>query len=183
MDVATTVSLNDDEVDLLINALGGSATDLQTRLQDLGRAAVREYVEMLLGSNPLRNTENRERRLLLIMLEASNGQIVDESEVARYFNITPSSARTLLRSVISKHRRQMKPAMDAAARYAIEQCGPADAKSIRKVIVQNAVVVEYMNSRLVAEDGTLQRISRNPGTGNQYLIQSDSYDKLSQVLL
>lgn len=182
MDITVSTTLSDEEVDELVNALGCTSQELPARIEQLGRASVREYVEMLLGSNPLRSTENRKRRLLLIMLEAQNGQIVDEVDVARYFNITLLSARSLLRSVMSKHRRQMKPVMDEAARKIIQDCGDEGDDSKRKVIIRNVVVVEYMNALLATQDGTLQRITLNPGTGNQYIMQSDAYDKLDEIL-
>lgn len=182
MDVVTNVRISENEVAPLCAALGCNADQLAARMSDIGRAALREYVEMLLGDNVLRNTENRERRLLTWILDANDGVMPDEVDVSRIFNITVSSARSLLRAVISRYRKQMADATETAAKKVLAECGEEDETGLRRVIVSNPVLVEYLNGRLSQADGTLQRVRLESRTSNRYLVHGDTFNKLSEVL-
>lgn len=182
MDVATTVRISDDEIAPLCAALGCNADQLSDRLANVGRAALREYVEMLLGDNVLRSPENRERRLLTWIMDGNDGIIPDEAQVSMMFNITTSSARSLLRAVMSRYRKQMAEATERAAKKVLQQCGEQDGAGLRRVSVGNPVLVEYLNGRLAQANGGFERIRLEAKTSNTYIFQGDAFNKLSEIL-
>ncbi len=68
---------------------------------------MREYADMLLGRSALRSPDNREERLLLLILEAFRGEVPDEAQVALWFNLTSSSATGLIRRVLSRYHLRL----------------------------------------------------------------------------
>jgi len=148
MDIETSVRLTPEEEAELLIVLGGNAADLPTRVGDLGRASLREYVDMMLGQTVLRSPEVREQRLLQVILEANQGRVPSEIEVSQMFGLTSSGARSLLRAVLSRHRRRLADPAREAARIILAQCG-AEEDGARRVAISNPVMVEYLNELLV----------------------------------
>jgi hypothetical protein len=181
MDIQTSVRLTADEADELAPLLGVAADDLPEKLADLGRAALREYVEMLLGQSVVRGTDTREQRLLLVILEANRGTVPSEAEVSQLFNITTLSARSLIRSVLSRYRRRLDPAVRLAAVQILAACEPED-EGARRVAINNPIIVEYLNELLAKLNGSLKRIGREGRTGTIYLIPVDSFAALDRAL-
>ena len=182
MDIHTQVEISDSEITPLCAALGCAPDQLSERMSEIGRAALREYVEMLLGDNILRSPENRERRLLTWILHANDGVIPDEGHVSRIFNITLSSARSLLRTVISRYRKQMTAATEAAAKNILSNCGDEDENGLRRVSVNNPVIIEYLNGRLAQSNGKIERIRLENNTSSTYLVHGDTFARLGELL-
>ncbi len=181
MDIETSVRLTPEEEAQLLAVLGGNAADLPAKVGALGRAALREYVEMLLGQTALRSPEVREQRLLQIILEANEGRVPGEAEVSQAFGLTGTAARSLLRSVLSRHRYRLTDAANAAARTVLAACADEE-DGFRRVAINNPVIVEYLNDLLVEINGELKRIAKESRTGNTYLIPEDSYLALDRRL-
>lgn len=182
MQLETQVEVLEGEIAPLCAALGCSPEQLPSRMSEIGRAALREYVEMLLGENVVRSPENRERRLLYWILYANSGSIPNEEQVSRIFNITTSSARSLLRTVISRYRKQMSAATEVAAKGVLSACGTEDSKGIRRVSVSNPVIVEYLNDRLAQHGGKVERVRLETNTSSTYMVHGDTFTILAEVL-
>lgn len=179
MDITTSVRLTQDEEAQLSEILGPEP--VAETLANLGKAALREYVEMLLGQSSLRSPDVREHRLLLYILEANDGQVPDEAKVAEMFNLTGSRARSLIRSVLSRYRLRLAPAKRLAAAKVIEDCG-AENEGFRRVSIGNPVIVEFLNDLLAGLDGELKRITPEAKTGSYYRVPEDSYIALDDEL-
>lgn len=181
MDIATSVRLTPEEEVELVLILGGDAAGLPQKIGALGRAALREYVDMVLGQTALRSPDTREQRLLEIILEANQGRVPSEAEVSQLFGLTGSGARSLIRAVLSKHRLRLRDAVSTAAREVLGNCEPEEDGS-RRVSINNPVIVEYLNELLAELNGALKRIARESRTGTNFLIPEDSYQSLDDKL-
>jgi hypothetical protein len=180
MDVHTSVRLTDEEQAQLAELLGPE--ELADELAKLGKAALREYVEMLLGQNVLRSPDGRQQRLLLLILEANDGKVPDEAAVARMFNLTMAASRSLIRSVLFRYRLRLADATKQAAVKILQSCG-AENQGFRRVSIANPVIVEYLNAMLAELNGELKRIMPQARTGAYYRIPEDSYAALAGKLL
>lgn len=144
MDISTSVSLTGDEKNQLIAVLGGDRQKLQLRLEAFGRAALREYVNMLLGNSTVRSPDNREERLLLIILETFNGAVPKEAEVAQWFSLTDASAAALIRKVLSRYHVRLEKTIRDASIQAVKDCSE-EKDGIRSVSIPNAAIVQHLN--------------------------------------
>jgi hypothetical protein len=180
VDVNTSVRLTADEETELAGILGPQPVG--EALTQIGKAALREYVDMLLGQTAVRSVEAREQRLLLLILEAYAGEVPDEAKVARMFNITTGAARSLIRSVLSRYRLRLSNATRQAAVKVLQACG-AETEGFRRVSIGNPVIVEYLNALLAELNGELKRISPEARTGTYFRVPEDSYVALAAELL
>lgn len=179
MDVSTSVRLTPEEQAQLTEILGPAP--LADALASLGKAALREYVEMLLGQSSLRGTDAREQRLLLLILETNGGEVPGEANVAQMFNLTGKSARSLIRSVLSRYRLRLTAAIRRAAVQVLQNCS-AENEGFRRVSIGNPVIVEFLNDLLAELNGELKRITLEARTGTYYRVPEDSYVALSNEL-
>jgi hypothetical protein len=177
MDIATTLDITVEEEAQLAAVLGTNAEGLPERMAAFGRAAMREYANMLLGGSTLRSPDNREERLLLIILEAFDGQVPDEADVALWFNLTGSGAGALIRKVLSRYHLRLDQSIRTASVKILEGCGD-DQDGIRLVAVTNPVIIEHLNRTLSRLNGELKRITRESGTAAIYRVPEDSYQAL-----
>jgi hypothetical protein len=179
MDINTSVRLTPEEQTQLTEILGPAP--LAGALADLGKAALREYVEMLLGQSSLRSPDAREQRLLLLILEAKGGAVPDEPWVAQIFNLTRTGARSLIRSVLSRYQLRLAAPTRGAAVQVLQNCG-AENGGFRRVSIGNPVIVEYLNGLLAQLNGELKRIAPEARTGTYYRVPEDSYVALNHKL-
>lgn len=179
MEVNTSVRLTPEEETQLTAIFG--ADPLANALANFGKAALREYVEMLLGQSTLRSPDAREQRLLLLILEANNGAVPDEAKVAQMFNLTGTGARSLIRSVLSRYRLRLAAPIRKAAIQILQDCG-AENDGFRRVSIGNPVIVEYLNDLLAELNGELKRIAPEARTGTYYRVPEDSYIALKEEL-
>jgi len=180
--VTLTMNLTDDEVTGLAEVLGCPEANVGNRLDGYADAAVREYVDMMLGTGPLASAgEMRERRLVLLILHAYGGRVPDVDEITRVFNVSAATATTMLRNVMSKHRRRIAVAVQAdvdAFKAGCEQ----QANDDWHVTVQNPVLVEMLNARLTKAGQGKARIVKDPKTLGQYIVPNGSYEWIDQNL-
>lgn len=181
MDINTSVRLTEAERQQLLELLEVREGELAEKLAELGRAALREYVDMLLGLSAVRSPEMREQRLLLLILEAYGGSVPSENKIGHLFNLPTSGARSLLRSVLSRYRIRLEPATKEAATRVLRDCA-GENEGFRRAKVENTVIVEHLNEMLASLDGNLKRISREPKTSANYLVPEDSFQALAGVL-
>ncbi|WP_062781592.1 hypothetical protein [Novosphingobium capsulatum] len=180
MNVNTSVNLTPAEEAELQEVLRCTQAELNARMAEFGRAALREYVDMLLGQAVLRSPDNREHRLLLIITEAFNGRIPKAADIGRWFNLTSTGASSLIRKLLSRYRLRLDQPIRDAVIALLQDC-EAEADGFRHVTVTNPIVIEYLNDILAERNGDLKRILREAGTGMSYLVPEDSYLELAGV--
>jgi hypothetical protein len=183
MQVSFELDVRDDERSRLASVLGCDVDDLEERLAGYGAAGLREYINMFLGNwTPSRIADFQEFRLLAIIREVFTGDIPDEAVVVRHFSMTPSQARGLIRSVLSKHQLELKEPLRAALSTAVSNCVQRGENEAYDVVINNSTVVEELNRHLASIDGRLPRIAKKRGSISVYQVSIQSYEELCSDL-
>ncbi|HET7231838.1 MAG TPA: hypothetical protein VFJ16_17635 [Longimicrobium sp.] len=183
MHIDFDLELSADERMRLASTLGCEPDELEERLSAYGRAAMREYVNGFLGNwTATRAADLQEFRLLALILDVFGGGIPDEDIVVRHFSITPSQARSLIRSVLSKHQFELSGPLTAALAQVIANCAQQEENGVYEVVINNTTVVEELNRRLAAINGRLPQIAKKRGTVSVYYASPASYEALCASL-
>lgn len=183
MQISFDLDLADDQQTRLAGVVGGGVEELEDRLAEYAKAALREYVNMFLGSwKPSRISDFQEYRLLSLIQEVFGGEIPDEDVVVRHFAVTPAQARALVRSVLSKHQLDLSEPLRAALSLTVGKCEQRGEDAGYDVVINNSTVVEELNRMLAAIDGRLPRITRKRGTVSVYQADIASYEALCDHL-
>ena len=178
MKIEFDFDVSDDETTRLASALGCDPGELEQRLSVYGRAAMREYVNGFLGNwTATRAADLQEYRLLALILDVFGG-IPDEDIVVRHFSITPSQARSLIRSVLSKYHFEVAEPLKAALAQVIGSCEQKEEDGGYEVVINNSTVVEELNRRLAAINGRLPQIGKKRGTVSVFQASPASYEAL-----
>jgi hypothetical protein len=179
--IAVDVELTPDEERALRDVLRCSAQQLDAQIARFGVAAIREYLDMFMGTAPLTSgAEIRERRLLGLMLTAYSQDPPDPDDIARLFNVTPTAARSLLRSVAAKHRFRLKEQTAAALKAVLDACHH-EAAGGYTVVETNRVLVELLNGYLEASPEPKTAIRRSGDSLTKYTVDEGSYDYLRAI--
>lgn len=180
MKVDATIDLSADEVCDLARVLKCKDKDVAARLAGYARAALAEYVAMLLGQKVFtRGSDIREYRLFLLIQNVFGNRIPDDADVCRLFQCTPSESRGLIRSVAAKYQSQVHAAIEDSIRKVLQRAKKND--DVYLVTINNATIVEAMNAALSDINGELPPISRFRNTVSTYEIAQSSYDQLMKL--
>lgn len=180
--ITTSIDLEPDELAALADALGCSQAQVPARLAGFAQAALREYAEMILGTGPVASaTEMRERRLVRLIRHAYAGRFPDVHEISRVFNVPPTAAKTMLRNVMSKHRRQISAAVQSDIDDFKAGCQQRSDQDWR-VAVSNPVLIEMLNARLEKAGAGKARITKDPKTLGEYIVPNGSKQWIDQNL-
>jgi len=183
MQISFELELRDDERSRLASILECSVEELEGRLAAYGAAGMREYINMFLGSwSPSRIADFQEYRLLALIQEVFGGDIPDEDVVVRHFSMTPSQARGLIRSVLSKHQYELLGPLRAALSTAVGNCVQRGENEAYDVVINNNTVVEELNRLLASIDGRLPSITKKRGSVSVYQVSVSSYEELCNRL-
>lgn len=134
---------------------------------------------MFLGRSSLRvAADAKETRLLAMIHHVFAGAIPDEQIVGRVFHITPTQARSLIRSVLAKYQYDLDDGINTSYVQLIESCSQRGSGGPFEVMIRSSAAVEGLNQILVTLDGGLPKIARKPRAGSVYVVDIASYDKL-----
>jgi hypothetical protein len=151
MKLTQVLEFDDGDADDLALVLGCQPAEVKDRLVAHAQAALDEYVAMYLGRRaPSQAREMLEHRLTLLMLRALKDELPTDDQVARLFNTNQSSARTLIRNTISKHRFQLTKVVAASAKKALEHATADGAQ--RVITIRSNYLAEWMNQDLARSD-------------------------------
>jgi hypothetical protein len=172
------IELSAADAALLCDVLGCNANQLEATLSRYAPAAIQEFIDMFLGVGAITTaTEVRERRLVRL-IRAVFQATPEADEVSRLFNITPSAARSLLRSVAAKHRLELRDQLGAALKAVLDNCQQAGANQPHTVTITNKVLVELLNARLAASNRPRTPVSPSGDSLNGYKIDPGSFTYL-----
>jgi hypothetical protein len=113
-----------------------------------------------------------------LILEVFEGRIPDEDVVVRHFSVTPSQARALIRSVLSKYQHDLADPLRAALAQVVASFVQADENREYEVVINNSTILEELNRRLGSIDGRLPQIAKKRGTVSVYQASPASYEAL-----
>lgn len=109
------IELTDDfftvvQIELIKQVFGSDEDDeFESILSKVVIAALTEYKEMLFGMGiPSRAADILEYRLFLLIENCIPNYIPSEEDVSMMFQLTPTRSRSLIRSVLTRYRYQLK---------------------------------------------------------------------------
>lgn len=171
----------EQEVEQLTFALECAETDLETVLSLYGCAALKEYIQMLLGQRVVRQVADvKEYKLMLLIKEVFGNKIPNEQKIAQIFQITNSQARTLLKFIMAKYPYELAEAIRSSYIDILTGCKQVEEDGDYEVTIDNVSAVEGLNYILARMDGTLPKITRKVGTVSVYKVNIASCEKLCE---
>jgi hypothetical protein len=181
--ITSEVEISAAEQVMLCDVLRCTAGQLEGQVQRYSPAAIREYLDMFTGVGAITTaTDVRERRLVGLMLTAFLGALPDADQIARLFNLTPTAARALLRSVAAKHRLRVKDQVNLALKKVLADCQPGGANAPYSVVVLNPVLIGLLNDLLATSPEPKTKIKPSDDSFTKYTIEPGSYDFLRGAL-
>lgn len=183
MNITTTLVLTPAEETEMAAILSCPVIDLETKLNEIATASVKEYVTMIRGQKVFkRGSDLLEYRLFLLIESAFGGEIPNESTVSSLFQTTTTESRALIRAVISKYQYQLRPHIDATIKKVLNASNRANPGEAYSVIINNQNVVDELNKVLADIDGNLASVAKRRGSVSTYEIAASSYTKLCMRL-
>lgn len=177
--ITTTLNINATERTEICAILGCDDSDLNTRLNTVFDASIREYLSMFRGQKVLkRGSDMLEYRLLLLIETAFNGFIPEERTVSSLFQTTLTESRSLIRAVISKYQYQLKSHVERTLSAALKNATRQDETQSYSVAIHNQNVIEELNKALAVIDGSLSPVAKKRGSVSTYEIPPSSYNRL-----
>lgn len=174
-----TIDLTDDEANVVADAFGCTSAQLQAQFQPYAQAAIYEYVEMFAGRVMTSVSDMRDCRLLAILLALPD--LPSEETIARLFNLTTSSARSLLRTTVSRHRNKLKVVMENAAKRFLVACQQVKAGGDWEARCSNSITIDIMNGQLAAASQPRAPIRRKAGTFDTYVVSNGAKNELAAL--
>ena len=177
--VPVLVALTNEEKDVLSRVLQYKEdSDLEGALARIGRAALTEYLEMILGKQvPTRANEIYERRLFHLIKHYFEGRIPTESHVSMLFQRTQTSSRTLLRDVIAKFRFDLETELIRTVKNTLVVAEQQESGEYH-VVIQCDNILEELRQTVANEAAGLDQISKVRNSICKYVIPEDTFDVL-----
>jgi hypothetical protein len=180
--ITTQIELSSQEEALLCDVFDCDAQHLDAQIARFGVAAIREYLEMFMGTAPITTaTDLRERRLVGLMLTAFQAASPGAEQIARLFNITPSAARSLLKSVNGKYRIKLKTQTDAALKAILDACQRQGNAGPYSVVITNPVLLGLMNDLLEVAADPKTPIRRTGDSLTRYTVDEGTFSYLRAI--
>lgn len=168
-----------DERKQLAQILNCKPNEVAGKLKAFSEASTEEYVRMILGQRVFtRGQDVREYRLYLLIRHVFEGQLPTEQQISALFQTTTSQSRALLRAVMSKYQYELQDAISASLTAALSTASRSNDTGPWTLTVDSENVIDALNRRLAATDGTLPQIVRAKNTITTYEIQNSAYQKL-----
>lgn len=174
------MKLTDAEKRQLSQILDCEAAGLEDSLQAYSEAATEEYVRMILGQRVFtRGQDVREYRLYLLIRHVFGGRLPTEQKISDLFQTTTTQSRALLRAVMSKYQYELQAAIEQTLTYVLAGAHQDSETEAWSITVDSENVVEALNRRLAAKDGTLPQVVRAKNTITTYEIANSAYKVLT----
>jgi hypothetical protein len=150
--------------------------ELEARLAPYAAAAKEEYLRMILGQRVFtRGQDVREYRLYLLVRWVFQDTLPSEQQISALFQTTTTQSRALLRAVMSKYQYELQSAIGATLRAVLDGAQQDPDSQRWRITVDSENVIEALNRRLAAADGTLPQVVRAANTITTYELANSSY--------
>ncbi|MFM9756497.1 hypothetical protein ACKKBH_06170 [Aeromonas dhakensis] len=178
--------INDDifekeQKELLKKTLKIEDSDIQKAVSKISKAALNEYLNMLVeGGMPNRADEAKQDRLLFLIQSYFESSLPTESQISTIFQLTQSQSKTLLKNTVSRFRHKLE---DVLLNTMKEVIGSATYSSpIYLVVISSDVVKDELNMLITQNEPTFKPITKKKGSAGQYEISEDSHALLCSKL-
>lgn len=174
------MDLDEKQRKQLATTFGCKEADLDALIEKYGEAAKEEYLRMILGERVFtRGQDVREYRLYLLIKVVFDGRLPSEQQISSLFQTTTTQSRALLRAVMSKYQYELQKAIEQTLDDVLKLAKQKDGTGPWLVTVDSENVVEALNRRLAALNGTLPQIVRAKNMVTTYEIPASSYEALT----
>lgn len=175
------VNLNLDDIlseadkNVLKNVLRCSNdNELGVALLGITKAALSEYLEMLLGKQlPTRANEIRERRLFHLLKHFFTGRIPNESEISAMFQLTDTGSRSLLRNARTKFRYEVETELHNTVRTTLRTARRRGEEY--RVVIQSENILEELRQIVSIKAPTYDQITKVKNSAGVYSIPDDTF--------
>jgi len=182
MKIEFDLNLTPQEATEIAQILGLPTASLPDALAGYGKAALQEYLAMMRGQKALKSgADIRVYRLFLLVENVFKG-LPDEQTVSNIFQTTANESRTLLNSMGSKYQYPLSGHIAATLKALLEAATAESATGPYRVTKDSVSLIEALNKKLAAIDGTLTSISKKRGSVSTYEITPSSYQHLCTAL-
>lgn len=182
MEITTNLDdfISEDEKKILKGVLDCTDDeDLIRALTGVAKAAINEYLEMILGKQiPTRANEMQERRLYHLLKCYFVGRIPSEAEVSSIFQLTESSSRSLIRNVKTKFKFNLEEELKATMKNVL-----LTARVVREnyiVVINSESILEELKNIVSTKAAHLNQISKVKNSAGVYNIPEDTFVVLCQ---
>jgi hypothetical protein len=170
--------INKEEIEMLETIFNSeNQSDLINKLEGIGKAALYEYLEMILGKQvPTRANEIKERRLFHLLKHHFDGSIPSESEVASLFQLTERRSRTLLRNVRTKFKFALKKEIEDTIKEVLKKVEYKNDEY--RVVITNDNILEELKQTVSSEAPHLYQIKKVRNSAGVQKIPEDTLEVL-----
>lgn len=174
------MNLTDAEEEQLSQIFDCGRGGLADSLRAYSVAATEEYVRMILGQRVFtRGQDVREYRLYLLIVHVFGGSLPTEQQISDRFQTTATQSRALLRAVMSKYQYELHAAITKTLTDVLEGARQDPETKTWSITVDSENVVEALNRRIAAKDGTLPQVVRARNMITTYEIANSAYKVLT----
>jgi len=158
-------------------------TNDDDKINNLARAAVNEYVNLLEGTSiPSTINEFRVERLYCLIKHNCFAGLPSEYVVAKYFHITETQARTLLRNTLARYREDLRQTKYDEIKAILANAEKAEKEDLGyEVVINSKVILEEIKDLVAMNWPTLPKITKKRDS-SLYVIKPDTYEKLSEFI-
>lgn len=157
--------------------------ELKDDLKKVILSSLSEYKEMFVGRGfPTRADEIRQYRLFYLIKYYFKA-LPSESEVSSMFQETQSRSKSLIRLVLTRFRYDLKDEINNALINTLCSAKKKNKDPSYHVTIQSDIIVEELNRIINKKAPKCLIIKKVSGTGRNYSISEDSYDKLKKLLI
>ncbi|MFA9397401.1 MAG: hypothetical protein ACERKV_03930 [Clostridiaceae bacterium] len=153
----------------------------EEQLQNITKAALVEYKQMLLGIElPTRAEEIKQYRLLHLIEYYFHDRIPTETEVSSMFQLTNSQSKSLIKNVLSKFHFQIEEILKNTMKSVLKGFSSTNPNREYTGIIQSDNIRDELNRIILRENPNLKLITLVRNSAAKYEIAEDSYDLLSK---
>ncbi|MDR7870205.1 MAG: hypothetical protein RIN55_05050 [Tissierellaceae bacterium] len=180
MELNFTVSLDENEQNLLKQIFDCNNDALIAKLEKISKASTIEYLKMILGQKVFtRGQDIKEYRLYLLIRYLFNGIIPDEQVITTLFQTTNSESRSLLKSVLAKYQYELKESINDTINLILQNDIQHDEEKDIYYVSNIALnIVDEMNKTLSSIDGSLNQINKRRSSLQTFDITPSAYEAL-----
>jgi hypothetical protein len=166
--------LSEDDGRIVLSSLGlPEGTNLQTTLSKIAKCALLEYRKMFIEKGlPTKAAEVMQERLFYLIKGYYKDSLPNEQQISTIFQLTYSSAKTLLRNTISKYRIYLQSEIKETIKKVLKTATEDDGKF--RIVVQSETIKDELNLYLTQNAPTLKKMLAEKGSAGIFVCPSDT---------